>query len=112
MLYTSVVSVVQKLIIALVAFDMWIDTILIFVVLLFLLLVLVSLVILFFKQKTILAKIQIFNSINTICILLILVYFYYVGTPEYLDIAILYAIVSYVFIITLRTYFINISKNE
>jgi multicomponent Na+:H+ antiporter subunit F len=63
------------------------------------------LLILFMKYKDITLQIQIANSFNSLIVIMIALYCYYINKPEYIDIALLYVVISYVSIIATRKYF-------
>ena len=70
------------------------------------------LLILFMKQKDITLQIQVANSFNSLVVIIITLYCYYINKPDYIDIALLYAVISYVAIIALRKYFQLNSKKD
>lgn len=64
-----------------------------------------ALIFLFFKSKTIYEKIQIINTFNSLATIFIGVYCYYINKPEYIDIALCYAVLSFISILGLKKYF-------
>lgn len=64
----------------------------------------------FLNNKDVMAKIQIVNIINTLIIIFIAIYCYYINKPSYIDIAILYATINYVSMLAINRYFILNNK--
>ncbi|MFL1781255.1 pH regulation protein F [Candidatus Hepatincolaceae symbiont of Richtersius coronifer] len=62
------------------------------------------LVFLFIKRKTLPLKIQLVNCLNSLIIILIALYAYYINKPEYIDIALLYAVLNYISIVAISKY--------
>jgi len=64
----------------------------------------------FLNNKDVMARIQMVNIINTLIIIFIAIYCYYINKPSYIDIAILYATINYVSILAINRYFILNNK--
>ncbi|MDR2008705.1 MAG: hypothetical protein LBQ34_07025 [Alphaproteobacteria bacterium] len=79
--------------------------IVLFIALLALALLIVALLFAFFKAKNIYEKIQVISPFNNLCAIFIAVYCYYIGKPEYIDLALAYAVLSFISILGLKKYF-------
>ena len=64
----------------------------------------------FFKQKDIILRIQLVNVLNSFIIIFIAIYCYYIKKPQYIDIALAYAVINYVGILALSKYFKNLKN--
>ncbi len=72
-----------------------------------------AIIFLFLKSKTIYEKIQIINTFNSLATVFIAIYFYYIKKPEYVDIALSYAVLSFIGILGLKKYFeLNTTTKE
>ncbi|MCL2567573.1 MAG: monovalent cation/H+ antiporter complex subunit F [Alphaproteobacteria bacterium] len=93
---------------------MIIDTkIILFAGLIVIVLLIMTLLFAFFKAKNIYEKIQIIAPFNNLCAVFIAIYCYYIGKPEYIDLALAYAVLSFIGILGLKKYFeINLKRKE
>lgn len=62
-------------------------------------------VILFIINKEVIAKIQVTSAINSLIIIFIAIFCYYLNRPEYIDIALLYALLSFGSILVFKRFF-------
>jgi multicomponent Na+:H+ antiporter subunit F len=77
------------------------------------LLLMFAVLILFFKQKNILNKIQLANVFNSLIIIIIAIFCYAFNKPEYIDIALLYGVLSYIGVLATSKYLIaNLESKE
>ncbi|MDR0484447.1 MAG: hypothetical protein LBH40_04150 [Alphaproteobacteria bacterium] len=75
-------------------------------------LLIIALIFLFFRSKTIYEKIQIIGPFNNLGAIFIAVYFYYMDKPQYIDLALVYAILSFISILGLKKYFELATKKK
>jgi multicomponent Na+:H+ antiporter subunit F len=88
-------------------------TIVLFTSLIVIIIFISLLIFLFLKSKTIYEKIQIMNTFNSLATVFIAIYCYYINKPEYIDIALAYAVLSFVSILGLKKYFeLNNKKQQ
>ena len=66
----------------------------------------------FFKQKDIILRIQLVNVLISFIIIFIAIYCYYIKKPQYIDIALAYAVINYVGILALSKYFKNLKNQD
>lgn len=72
-----------------------------------------ALVFLFLKSQTIYEKIQIINTFNSLATVFIAIYCYYINKPEYIDLALSYAVLSFIGILGFKKYFeLNSTKQN
>ena len=70
-------------------------------------------IILFLKQKPILNKIQLASVFNTLVIIMIAIFCYANNKPEYIDIALLYGVLSYIGVLATSKYLtMNLENKE
>lgn len=66
----------------------------------------------FFKVKNIILRIQALNIINSLVVIFISIYCYHINKPEYIDMAILYVVITYLSSLVLNKYFIHLNNKE
>ncbi|XWO13731.1 Na+/H+ ion antiporter subunit F [Candidatus Hepatincola sp. Pdp] len=62
-------------------------------------------VILFVISNDVIARIQVTSAINSLIIMFIAIFCYYLDRPEYIDIALLYALLSFGSILAFKRFF-------
>lgn len=62
-------------------------------------------VILFVISNDVIGRIQVTSAINSLIIMFIAIFCYYLNRPEYIDIALLYALLSFVSILAFKRFF-------
>lgn len=82
------------------------------IALIVLIILITAVMLLFVVNDCIIYKIQLFNIFNTLTTIFIAVYFYYKGQYSYIDIAILYAVLSYVVVLGYKKYFSLIERSQ
>jgi multisubunit Na+/H+ antiporter MnhF subunit len=82
------------------------------IALIVIILVMICFIIAFFLKEDVIYKVQIATVFNTLVILFIAVYVYYINKPHYIDIAILYAVLSFGGILAVSKFLKNNIKNN
>ncbi len=76
-----------------------------FIAMIIILTLILVMIILLLKSKNIYIRLQNVNVINSLSVILIALYCYYIDKPEYIDLALLYATLSFLTMLGLRKYF-------
>lgn len=88
-------------------------TIVLFCSLLIITFLISGVIFLFLRIRNIYEKIQLINTFNSLSTMFIAIYCYYINKPEYIDIALCYAILSFITILGLKKYFqLNRTKQD